>query len=688
MISQYIETNSGSIPKGIEIYNHSSNSIDLSSQNISISQGTNGDPCSTKVTINSGVIGPNQVWVVGSTDLVNFAINGNDIAGVTDYGFIFNGDDALELYLDGVLMDVIGECSNDPGSSWDGSGVSTANQNIAIKPGICTGTTTYWTDPSIRFEFISNGSTMTGFGEAPACNSNTISTTFSLNYIAVNCSTEYNSSVSFSTTGSFNSGNEFNAYISDMNGSFLNSDQIGSISLSGTNISGNIPITIPSNYNAGSNYRIRVESNSPTIYGSNNGHDIEIDNTYPCLPVIPDFGGIVINEFSNGPEGAQEYFELVVLGECGSTTDIREYIIDDNNGEYGNEGISDGHLKLTNDIQWSGIAVGSIIVIYNSSSGARNPLIPADDPTDSNSDSVYIIPYNNTTFLEPLHEFPNASDSTYSPNTAPAPTLTSWPATIGLNNDNDAVQTRKPNGDYFFGLSYGELNNGGIDGTKLSDDNMQFMNGYFNNGDFRNINNWNIGNASAEETPGSSNSVENEKWIKMLRSTTGNCGLIALQNKSTSFTAERNKKQVLLKWISSMEIDTDFYTIYHSNDGINFKEVTKVKALGKNNNSTEYSIKHAIHNNGIQYYKLTSENFEGIKKHNQIISINIKFNRIYYDRQTRIIHFPEKGNYRIYSITGRTIKNVDNQSSTTFDGHGIFFIHNLETRETQRLYIQ
>lgn len=170
MISQYIETSSGSTPKGIEIMNVSQSPITFSAgNNLQVFQGNNGASCTTAtVNITSGTLEPGEVWVMGTTDLVNYAnTNGTDLSGTTTFPYTFNGDDALVVQLGGVTQDVIGLCGFDPGDAWTGNGVSTANQNIQIKSGICYGDTEGWTDPSIRFEFVAVGTDMTGFGSAP-----------------------------------------------------------------------------------------------------------------------------------------------------------------------------------------------------------------------------------------------------------------------------------------------------------------------------------------------------------------------------------------------------------------------------------------------------------------------------------------------------------------------------------------
>jgi hypothetical protein len=168
IISQYIEANSGSTPKGIELLNVSGSDITFTaSNNLQIYQGTNGAACSalSGANITSGTLEANKVWVIGTSDLTSYASsNGTSLSGSTSYNFDFNGDDALQVRLSGTIVDVFGTCGSDPGTSWSGGGVSTANNNLEIKLNTCTGDTDGWTDPSERFDQIADGATMTGFG--------------------------------------------------------------------------------------------------------------------------------------------------------------------------------------------------------------------------------------------------------------------------------------------------------------------------------------------------------------------------------------------------------------------------------------------------------------------------------------------------------------------------------------------
>ncbi len=174
IISQYVETNSGTTPKGIEIWNNTSNVLDFSANNLIIQQGTNGGSLSdiSQTLINSGTLGVGEVLVIGTSDIGTY-LNNQGLSSVTflSYAFSFNGDDALAVKFGGVITDVFGNPGSDPGSGWSGNGVSTENQNIALIESINTGSTGF-TDPSTRFTTISTTPAtlpagLSGFGISP-----------------------------------------------------------------------------------------------------------------------------------------------------------------------------------------------------------------------------------------------------------------------------------------------------------------------------------------------------------------------------------------------------------------------------------------------------------------------------------------------------------------------------------------
>lgn len=174
IISQYVETETGTSPKGIELFNVSNSYIAFSPTNkLEIFRGLNGGNCQPIITVDSGILYQNQVMVFGTTDVITYAnANANNLSSSQFYNFTFNGNDAISIYLAGVLQDQFGVCGSDPGVEWKGSGVSTANQNIAINNGICDGNPTGWVDPSSHFSTISTtpSTNLSGMGSAPqAC---------------------------------------------------------------------------------------------------------------------------------------------------------------------------------------------------------------------------------------------------------------------------------------------------------------------------------------------------------------------------------------------------------------------------------------------------------------------------------------------------------------------------------------
>ncbi len=176
IISQYVETNSGTTPKGVEIWNNTGGTLDFSVNNLMIQKGVNGNPPSNDVTVSSGTLASGAVMVIGTSDMGTYLTN-NNLSGVSyvDESFTFNGDDALVVIFGTDTTDIFGVPGTDPGSAWSGNSVSTANQNIQLIPGLTTGITTVanaWSDPSTRFETEStdpSGATagLDGFGVPP-----------------------------------------------------------------------------------------------------------------------------------------------------------------------------------------------------------------------------------------------------------------------------------------------------------------------------------------------------------------------------------------------------------------------------------------------------------------------------------------------------------------------------------------
>lgn len=118
IISEYIEGSSNN--KAIEIFNGTGLSVDLS--NYSIKLYTNGATTAGTPLVLSGTLLNGETYVIS-----NFGSNATilSIANITNAVANFNGDDAIELLKNDVVIDTFGVVGEDPGTSWAvGSGAS------------------------------------------------------------------------------------------------------------------------------------------------------------------------------------------------------------------------------------------------------------------------------------------------------------------------------------------------------------------------------------------------------------------------------------------------------------------------------------------------------------------------------------------------------------------------------------
>lgn len=234
------------------------------------------------------------------------------------------------------------------------------------------------------------------------------------------------------------------------------------------------------------------------------------------------FAQLVLNEVSQGPSAAKEYIELIVIGNrsCSdSTADIRNWVIDDNNGWLGvgsGQGIALGSMRFSNIPAWQRVPYGSIILIYNNGDKNNSITLP-DDPSDANNDYVYVVPASSN-FLEKniVTPSPPSSLNYVYPTTGFSPGG-DWP-TMGLANAGDAVVITKPDNltAAYFSLGYGTIGNSSYATVFKSDAGSALC--YYLNDNLYNISgSWIAGNAPANETPGSPNSTLNANWINSLR---------------------------------------------------------------------------------------------------------------------------------------------------------------------------
>ena len=142
-ISEYVEGTSNN--KALEFYNGTANPINLSTGNYTVEMYFNGS-ASVGTTVNlTGVINDDDVYVVAYYLASSTILS---IADQTSTASWFNGDDAIVLKKNGVIIDVIGQVGFDPGAEWGTGLTSTMDNTLRRNAGTQAGDT----NPSDAFD--------------------------------------------------------------------------------------------------------------------------------------------------------------------------------------------------------------------------------------------------------------------------------------------------------------------------------------------------------------------------------------------------------------------------------------------------------------------------------------------------------------------------------------------------------
>ncbi|MFP4395507.1 MAG: ExeM/NucH family extracellular endonuclease, partial [Anaerolineales bacterium] len=124
--SEYIEGSSNN--KALEIYNGTGSDITMT-DHYSVALYSNGATDPSQTLDLDGVVADGDVYVIANSSADQDILNEADVTSAVTF---FNGDDAIALYKDGVLIDVIGQIGTDPGSEW-GSGDTTTQEHTLVR---------------------------------------------------------------------------------------------------------------------------------------------------------------------------------------------------------------------------------------------------------------------------------------------------------------------------------------------------------------------------------------------------------------------------------------------------------------------------------------------------------------------------------------------------------------------------
>jgi len=97
--------------------------------------------------------------------------------------------------------------------------------------------------------------------------------------------------------------------------------------------------------------------------------------------------------------------------------------------------------------------------------------------------------------------------------------------------------------------------------------------------------------------------------------------------KLTGFTATLQKNDVLLKWQTATEINSDYFAIEKSKDGLDFYQVGKVTATGNSSGNIAYSFTDVqALTSGIAYYRLKLVDKDGKSAYSPIVLVKLSKN--------------------------------------------------------------
>ncbi len=133
-ISEYVEGSSNN--KALEFYNGTGSAIDLEAGGYSVEMYFNGNTTPLRIINLTGTIAHGSTFVLAH-NMANLPIVPNQ----TNNQPWYDGNDAIVLRKNGIILDAIGQVGFDPGTAWTGGGVSTLDRTLRRKITITTGDT-------------------------------------------------------------------------------------------------------------------------------------------------------------------------------------------------------------------------------------------------------------------------------------------------------------------------------------------------------------------------------------------------------------------------------------------------------------------------------------------------------------------------------------------------------------------
>lgn len=112
------------------------------------------------------------------------------------------------------------------------------------------------------------------------------------------------------------------------------------------------------------------------------------------------------------------------------------------------------------------------------------------------------------------------------------------------------------------------------------------------------------------------------------------------------FSAKLKANQTELSWETAIELNTSFFGIEHSADGVSFKDIGNVTATGNVDLIRNYNFIHPNPKSGINYYRLRITDIDGKFSYSKILRVQFS------NEQTKLSIFPNPaGDYTTISLS-------------------------------------
>lgn len=89
-----------------------------------------------------------------------------------------------------------------------------------------------------------------------------------------------------------------------------------------------------------------------------------------------------------------------------------------------------------------------------------------------------------------------------------------------------------------------------------------------------------------------------------------------------NFDAIKVDREALLKWTTSSELNSDYYSVQRSNNGVNWTEIGVVQAAGSSQNLIDYNFTDPSPVSGINYYRINQFDQDGSYFTSEVRSLN------------------------------------------------------------------